>query len=300
MIQNRTYFKVAFPGVPEPVVDVWRSLVAFLKQRKCLPARFEVPPSVAGIEGWHADTARIRISPEEIEEVLKQQNQDFWVDTGHSDRSVGYYFRRGKESGSQSVLSCRIEQKAKAPDDWAGLIEGLMTLWPTIGAWQWRSLYQVWQRAKEVHKSYESRFGPLPSGYVKSYGKVESLTPQPDRVFVDISKNPGRPKELLPMVSFYPTAEMWLGPPFWQHARCTKEEVLAADFFLEKRDTPHFLYLKSWPEPFTRPDGEQGRQQQRLWKLFFHEDCEWPPGSGGISDEPMYGPPELMPGYHPR
>lgn len=35
--------------------------------------------------------------------------------------------------------------------------------------------------------------------------------------------------------------------------------------------------------------------QQRLWKLFFHEDCEWPPGSGTICDEPMYGPPELMP-----
>jgi hypothetical protein len=37
--------------------------------------------------------------------------------------------------------------------------------------------------------------------------------------------------------------------------------------------------------------------QQRLWKIFFQEDCEWPPGSGIICDEPMYGPPELMPGY---
>lgn len=103
---------------------------------------------------------------------------------------------------------------------------------------------------------------------------------------------------LIPTVYFYPTAEMWLGPHFWQYAKCTKEEALAADFFIEKRDTPNFLYLKSWPEPFTRPDGEQGRQQQRLWKLFFNEDCEWPPGNGGICDEPMYGPPELMPDGH--
>jgi hypothetical protein len=116
---------------------------------------------------------------------------------------------------------------------------------------------------------------------------------------IDISLNPGRGKSLYPYSTFYPTAEMWLGPHFWQYAKCTKEEVLLADFFIEKRDAPHFLYLKSWPEPFTRPDGEQGRQQQRLWKLFFHEDCEWPPGSGIICDEPMYGPSELMPDYVP-
>jgi hypothetical protein len=123
-----------------------------------------------------------------------------------------------------------------------------------------------------------------------------------DRTLFDISLNPGRPKELFlePQTKwmnkrFYPTAEMWLGPHFWQYAKCTKEEALAADFFIEKRDTPHYLYLKSWPEPFTRPDGEQGRMQQRLWELFFHEDCEWPPGSGTICDEPMYGPPELWP-----
>lgn len=112
----------------------------------------------------------------------------------------------------------------------------------------------------------------------------------------DVSLNPGRPKELIPTVYFYPTAEMWLGPHFWTYAKCTKEEAMEADFFIEKRNTPNFLYLKCWPEPFSRPDGEQGRQQQRLWKLFFNEDCEWPPGSGGICDEPMYGPPELMPG----
>lgn len=112
---------------------------------------------------------------------------------------------------------------------------------------------------------------------------------------IDISLNPGRVKELFLGIRFLASAEMWLGPHFWHHAKCTKEEALAADFFIEKRDTPHFLYLKCWPQPFTRPDGEQGRMQQRLWKLFFHEDCEWPPGSGAICDEPMYGPPELMP-----
>ncbi len=116
----------------------------------------------------------------------------------------------------------------------------------------------------------------------------------PPKNLLDISKNPGRislqgvnPKRI--------AAEMWLGPGFWSYAACTKEEVLAADFFIEKRDTAQYLYLKSWPHPFTRPDGEQGRVQQKLWRLLYNQDCEWPPGSGGISDVPVGGPPELMP-----
>ena len=87
-----------------------------------------------------------------------------------------------------------------------------------------------------------------------------------------------------------------LGRPSGDSLRAKKEDVIASDFFLEVLDTPHFLYLKSWSHPFTRPDGEQGRVQQKLWRLLFHEDCEWPPGSGGISDVPVGGPPELMSG----
>ncbi len=130
---------------------------------------------------------------------------------------------------------------------------------------------------------------------MRSEAVLSTLVPKPDRVFADISLNPGRPKELAQGVTFYPTAEMWLGPHFWSYAKCTKQEALAADFWLETRDTPHYTYFKCWPTPFTRPDGVQGRIQQRLWKLFFHEDCEWPPGTATISDEPMYGPRELWP-----
>ena len=78
---------------------------------------------------------------------------------------------------------------------------------------------------------------------------------------------------------------MWLGPDFWEGAACTRAEVFKADFFLEVREELGFLYLKSWPHAFNRPDGEQGRVQQKLWRLLFKEDCEWPPGSGGIRDE---------------
>jgi hypothetical protein len=296
---DRIHFSVVFPSNPQPTLKVWNVLASYLEMQGALPKRFKVS-QIAGHAKEIQALADLDLSPAEVSCLISDRNlTGFRVDTGHSARSVDFHLIESREITSTATLGCRIELKAKAPDDWGPLIESLMASWPAIGAWQWRHRYQVWQWIEEVRESYESRFGPLPPGYKISYEKVDGFQPQPDRLIIDISLNPGRPKELLPKVFFFPTAEMWLGPHFWQYAKCTKEDVLAADFFLEKRDTPHFLYLKSWHEPFTRPDGEQGLQQQRLWKLLFHEDCEWPPGFGGICDEPMYGPPELMPDYQP-
>lgn len=293
-ISNRKHFAIAFPSIPDPVVDIWRLVEGFLANQRSLPTCWEVHQG-AGHEAQFHSTQRLSLSSEEIKDLIRERAMNgFWVDTGHSSESVAFFLLHAKERGPQSVLGCRIEERAKAPDDWKKLIEGLMTLTPTIGGWQWMRIYQYWQGDRSGDQFYELRWGPVPPGFRKLHEpSIDGIGP--GRTSIDISTNPGRPKELLPTVNFYPTAEMWLGPHFWQYAKCTKEEALAADFFLEKRDTPHFLYLKSWHEPFTRPDGEQGRQQQRLWKLFFDEDCEWPPGSGGICDAPMYGPPELMP-----
>jgi hypothetical protein len=292
------HFAVAFPTIPEPVSGVWHLLSDYLEKQQSLPGLFEVSQGVGHIEEFHS-TTRLKMTPEEVGRLIVDRRlTGFFVHTSYSKPSVGYHLRFDQKDVSQSVLSCRVDQAAKAPNEWSGLVEGLMARWSSIGSWQWTPLYRVWQwlRVKDMFR--ETKFGPFPPGYrVRTEKSADGLGP--DREFFDISLNPGRAKELIPSINFYPTAEMWLGPHFWQYAKCTKEDVLAADFFLEKRETPHFLYLKSWPEAFTRPDGEQGRQQQRLWKLLFHEDCEWPPGSGGICDEPMYGPPELMPGYQP-
>jgi hypothetical protein len=293
---NRIHFSISFPDVPQPLSCVWVEIVRFLDLERCLPKTFDVS-QIAG----HAEEQRseqyIKLLPDEIKSLIDiRQLNAFQVTTGHSSRSVDYWLLNSYNIGSQSTLSCRIGTEAKAPNDWASLIESILSTFPGIGGWQWGHIYRCWQGADRVDDRYEARWGKFPSGYrTRSEPGPLALTPQPDRVFADISLNPGRPKTLDSMAIFYPTAEMWLGPHFWQYAKCTKKEALAADFFIEKRDTPHYLYLRCWPEPFTRPDGEQGRMQQRLWKLFFHEDCEWPPGSGTICDEPMYGPPELMP-----
>jgi len=233
------------------------------------------------------------MSGTEIEALIAERNlSGFRVNTGHSPTSVDYTLAHMKEQGNQSILSCRIEKNAKAPNDWTQLIEALMIQWPSIGGWQWNHQYLCWQEYCAI-EGYQYINGEIPLNLRRYMQKNASLHGD-DREMIDVSLNPGRNHQLLLGINFVPSAEMWLGPHFWQYAKCTKEEALAADFFIEKRDTPHFLYLKSWPQPFSRPDGAQGLQQQRIWKLLFHEDCEWPPGSGGISDKPMYGPLELM------
>lgn len=285
MIVNRRHFRVSFPSVPLPVADVWRTIVSCLEREKCLPKQFYFSQIAGHEESYHSEK-RLRLNFNEIESLIRERDlSGFRVNTWHTQTSVDYSLTHQKNEGSQSVVSCRIENKSKAPDDWTRLIEAMMIQWPTIGGWQWDSLYYRWQNSG------------IPSSYIENYGEIPPLMRTylikandnigNDRLMLDSATNTGRSHEILPGVFFAPTAEMWLGPHFWQYAKCTKEEALAADFFLEKRDTPHFLYLKSWPVPFSRPDGEQGRQQQRIWKLLFHEDCEWPPGSGGISDIPI-------------
>lgn len=291
-----------FPQLPEPVVEFWRKLVTCLASADALPKQLILSEIAGHPEHLQLGKGKpnLVLAPNEIEAVIAERGlTGFHVDTGHSERSIAFTLTAFSPH-QEASFTCRTERKTKAPDDWSQLIETMLSRWASVGAWQILSRYQGWQLAMEKSESYEILYGPFPSGY-RTY-------PDPDydgigerRTFIDTSKNPGRPRPFRANIkfcpfNFYATAEMWLGPHFWQYAKCTKEEVLAADFFIEKRDTPSYLYLKCWPEPFTRPDGEQGRMQQRLWKLFFHEDCEWPPGSGGISEEPMYGPPELMPG----
>lgn len=291
---DRIQFYVTFPAVPVPLVEVWRILSAYLGQSNSLPRQFEVSQIAGHSEQYHT-ADRLRLSAVEIEKLIEDRNLDgFGIDAGRSPRGMAFKLSHAKNLGRQSVFYSQIEIQAKAPDDWRPMLESLMTSFPATGAWQWRGLYRAWQSADCIEMGYEDRYGRLPPGY-KTWQESSIDGHLPGKTLIDVSLNPGRSKQLYLNSHFYPTAEMWLGPHFWQYAKCTKEVALAAEFFIEKRDTPQYLYLKCWPEPFTRPDGEQGRMQQRLWKLFFQEDCEWPPGSGIISDEPMYGPPELMP-----
>ena len=286
--------EVSFPDKLIPAKHVWEKLKNFLVSAGCWPAEFEVSRSV----GWRetsSGTGTMNLPSDEIARLIEERAMTgFFCHTKYSAPSAGYSLDFGQKSVLQSTFRSHIEEGAEAPANWDPFLECVLSRWPAIGAWVGRRLYTNWQGASLLDNYYESKYGKAPPATRTQVEKsIDGIGP--DRVRIITSLNPGRPKELLPTVNFYPTAEMWLGPHFWTYAKCTKEEALAADFWLETRDTPHYTYFKCWPAPFTRPDGEQGRMQQRLWKLFFHEDCEWPPGSGTICDEPMYGPTELMP-----
>ncbi len=289
MILNKTNFCVYFAEPPQPTVDVWDTLIAFLRSELCLPGEFRLS-QIAG----HPDEQKIErefvTDADGVGRCIIDRNLNaFAVDAGQKSGVTRY---RLLPVGKSTVLAITLSDKSQTPTDWSKLIEGLLIQWEGLFGLQWHAGYAAWQNAVEI-RSYETLYGPIPVTAKKVL--IPSSGDSPARETLDISKNPGRTKQLIPGAHFRPSAEMWLGPHFWQYAACTKDEILAQNFFLNVRDTRHFLYLKSWPEPFTRPDGEQGRIQQKLWNLLFQEDCEWPPGSLDVSVKPMYGPVGLLP-----
>ncbi len=266
--------------MPTDVLGCWLLLADYLVQHNAMPKRLKLPQP-----GYEPDIATNAAG---VTAAIREKNMtSFEVHTGYTEDRVAYTLQH-------DCFSCGILGNVDAPYEWSDLIETVMSRYQAIGGWQPFWSYHAWQDLKDLSSFQIGEWGDFPPGY-RVWHEPDKYGIGPGQTLFDNSKNPGQTKVVDGRCVFYPTAEMWLGPHFWPYAKCTKDEALAADFWLETRDTPHYLYLKCWPEPFTRPDGEQGRMQQRLWKFFFHEDCEWPPGSGTICDEPMYGPPELMP-----
>jgi len=138
--------------------------------------------------------------------------------------------------------------------------------------------YGSWQRCSDL-EYYSEHFGSTEG--LRIIRKL-AIPPIPERLVLDTSTNPGR-NEVINGGPAMVAADMWLGPAFWEYAPCTRKDVIRQRW-LEVRDTESFLYIKAYPEPFTRPDGEQGEIQRRLWKQVFHSDCRWPPGGNASAD----------------
>lgn len=266
---------------------VWQKTYSFLSSQGIASETYRIASGI-GNRRKHRDILK-EMSPEEIRtEVSLDPTSGFTIPDGTGSRpQIISYSPTPLDGGFQS-FSISSRDADKLPDDWYGMVCDISSMVSLVAAKAQVIYYSAWQNCEDIDR-YAKQFGS--TEHFKQYEKGD---PPVNRMVLDTSTNPGRNqmKNGCPMGV---SAEMWLGPAFWRFAPCKKEDVLAADFFLKVCDTPEFLYLKSWPHPFTRPDGEQGRVQQKLWRLLFHEDCEWPPGSGGISDEPIGGPPELMP-----
>ncbi len=274
-----------------PSLRYWEQLRTALEESGLLQSCYLVRADGRRLKKWGTDDRILTLR--EIEDDLDSFPEEGFSFRCCADASVHYSFSIIKghpQNPFRLALVGTTEGEVDYAADNAHLIVGNLALASPLGqAALGRRLYWVWQNYTDP-KFFANYFGETPG-----YPVVLAGPPPLDFEILDISRNPGREVERSDCPRKSVAADLWLGPAFWSYAPCTKEEVLAADFFLEVRDTPHYLYLKSWPHPFTRPDGEQGRVQQKLWRLLFHEDCEWPPGSGGISDTPVGGPPELMP-----
>lgn len=72
------------------------------------------------------------------------------------------------------------------------------------------------------------------------------------------------------------SAEMWLGEPFWQFAKCTKQSLLKQEWLHCEEPSSH-LYVRAWPEPFSTVEGRQGEIQRKLLDLLFGINSETPP-----------------------
>lgn len=264
---------------------MWQFLSPFLFKASTSPMEFTVAGSPA-IKKALGKLEKI-LDPDEITRLIQKYPNEYisLIGVGPTSRklSLSDYSEKTKTrsirlAGTYAELGHEMKSAAEVLWKWPE---------PPVICQTRLGLYNAWQNTRNI-KSYESQFGSI-AGF-----NIVPLGPPPvDFSSLDISMNPGRewPDDTMDRSV---SADMWLGPRFWEFAPCKKEEIMVADFFLEKQETPNYLYLNSWHHPFTRPDGAQGRIQQKLWRLLFYQDCEWPPGSGGISDSPVGGPPDLL------
>ena len=276
-----------------PASEVWLAVYGYMEEIGVAKKRYTLSPGIGKRRGYreqHLD--RKLTAPEIAEELAKDDDNGFSIDHNTPGVAISVQSFNFSPIPNQRIGFQQIRFKTgtskETLQDWSSLVERLVVIGNLVWLGNTCTPYIAWQNCS-IPQTYEKKYGSI-AGF-KTYELHGDLT-------LDVQRNPGS-NHMHEGVITRANAELWLGPRFWSFAPCTKEEVLAADFFIEKRDTPHYLYLKSWPHPFTRPDGEQGRAQQKLWRLLYKQDCEWPPGSGTICGEPMYGPQELMPDYQP-
>ena len=282
-------FGCRFQGEDLSAIELWEMILSFVKNSGLSRERYTITPG-SGSRSRFRDS-QVLLSPDEIRnEIALDGSNAFFINSDVSFSPFASYTPTPMDGGTQK-LNLVIEAPEEMRPEWSEFAMTLAKYEQMVLGYSFNPLYTGWQNCPDI-VPYQKMYGSVSGFPTRELAAVDEHSPP--RFRLETSKNPGREARhgLLPQKT---EAELWLGSSFWRLAPCQKVDVLAADFFIEVRDTPEFLYLKSWPHPFTRPDGELGRGQQKLWRLLFQEDCEWPPGSGGISDVAVGGPPELMP-----
>jgi hypothetical protein len=214
------------------------------------------------------------VHPERVSEVLSSERATGFTlryDFSSQPRQL-IRFGRANRSKVHAALNLETAATDPQPPSWVPLIEGLAKMVRLAIAGTGDHDYVGWQRCAD------------PLYYLEHYGPIDGFRilhpgpPPTDEIEkLDISQNPGR-LEFIRGGPAFVCADLWLGPAFWEYAPCSREDVIRLPW-LDVRDTDYFLYIKAYHAPFTRPEGEQGEIQRRLWRLLFHSDCLWPPNA---------------------
>lgn len=255
------------PAENDSAVDLLAGTFAYLKSTQVLADRYlmTVPKLVARSDAVPS------VTPDEALEIISKLRPNafrFRHESSDLSQGIGLIQQPGMKRFQCFNIGSQIPEMT--PPSWNPLIEALARNVRLALAGAHNPEYIGWQRCADAEY------------YSKMYGSIEGFRitrplPAPlDKIErLDVSNNPGRFDSVAGGPAFV-CADLWLGPVFWDYAPCRKEEVLAQSW-LQCRDTEEFLHIRAFPEPFTRPDGEQGEIQRKLWQLLFHSECRWPP-----------------------
>lgn len=221
------------------------------------------------------------VTTQQALEILRELRCNRFIlryDEGSDSQNI-HFSAPGRDQRCQ-IFSVGSSIDTLVPSSWVPLVEALARTGRLAIAGTSDAHYSRWQGCTD------------PVWYSKNYGSTAGFRitrpfpPPLDHIEkLDITVNPGRFDSCGHGAAFV-RADMWLGPAFWDYVPCKKAEVLAQPW-LRVHETPHFLRINAYPEPFTRPDGEQGEIQRRLWRLLFHSDCQWPPSHPAASGSPV-------------
>jgi hypothetical protein len=272
------FLRGTFEAAAAPDKILWTATKQLLSDRGLLHSKYLVRDTGTRAKRWKGQDREL--TPDELAQDLEIGPLDGFLLHTIQGAIPAYCLAlyAGKETQENRLFGFGGSQETQSEvvaNHSGSFVQMLASNTNLVLAWRSSTNYHGWMNQTDI-KQYERLFGSVTGFRTKPFSR-----PPLDFPVLDISLNPGR-EEITPHYHRTVAANMWLGPGFWNHAPCTKAELLKEPW-VEVEDTEHYLYLKAYPEPFTRPDGEQGRIQRRLWNVLFHQDCEWPPGSGSIA-----------------
>lgn len=109
---DKTNFEVAFLDVPNPVVDVWLSIAAFLAARSLLPNKVEISRTV-GAKDAQVGMQNVRLAPDLVSEFIKEHDLDrLLIYAGKGHDGISYTLQYYKDLGPQTTLRGNIGHPA--------------------------------------------------------------------------------------------------------------------------------------------------------------------------------------------